>query len=130
MERIKGVACSYIRLTLIDKNNCQCQASLRDRLFFLDLDTQSNAGKRLHISNGRTVMDEKFLFRQGTTYEFKVGVPIVQDSDKHSITIATTKTKQIEKGKYKLKVLFQLLCANDSPVNRQFESEEIDIELI
>ncbi|HEX6225539.1 MAG TPA: hypothetical protein VFZ52_14075 [Chryseolinea sp.] len=76
------------------------------------------------------VMDEKFLFRQGTTYEFRVGVPIVQDSDKRSITIATTKTKQIEKGKYKLKALFQLLRANDSPVNRQFESEEIDIELI
>jgi hypothetical protein len=74
--------------------------------------------------------DEKFFLKKNVTYEFRINVPMIQDSDKRAIAVNTTKTKQIEKGKYKLKVLFQLLLSNDSPENRQFESGEMDIELI
>jgi hypothetical protein len=74
--------------------------------------------------------DEKFLFKKNTTYEFKISIPMIQDSDKRKITINTAKTKKIEKGKYKVKVLFQLLRSNDSPVNRQFESDDVEIELV
>ena len=73
--------------------------------------------------------DEKFLLKKNTSYEFKIEIPTVQDSDKKAMT-NTAKTKQIENGSYKLKILFQLLLSGDSPDGRQFESDDMDIELI
>jgi len=75
------------------------------------------------------VTDEKFLLKKNTSYEFSIKILVVQDSPKETIMINTAKTKQIEKGKYKLKLLFQLLLSNDSPYSRQFESDEMNIEL-
>ena len=76
------------------------------------------------------VTDEKFLLKKNTSYEFSIKILAVQDSPKETIMINTAKTKKIEKGKYKLKLLFQLLLSNDSPDNRQFESDDMEIELI
>lgn len=73
--------------------------------------------------------EEKFLLKKSTSYEFKLTIPKVQDSNKKDIQASTLKTKTLEKGKYKIKILFQLLLSNDSPIHRQVESDFMNIEL-